>query len=42
VAGGFRRDFEASLYAVVTQTLADTDSGKTLETALHLGNRLQH
>jgi hypothetical protein len=39
--GGFRRDFEASLYAVVTQTLADTDSGKTLATALHLGNRLQ-
>lgn len=39
--GGFRRDFEAALYAVVTQKIVDTGSGKVLETHVHPGSRIR-
>lgn len=39
--GGLRADFEACLCAVITQTLADTESGATLAADIHPGRRGQ-
>lgn len=39
--GGFRRDFDDALYAVVTQTTPAADSGQAPEIDLYLGNKLR-
>jgi Tfp pilus assembly pilus retraction ATPase PilT len=39
--GNLRRDFESSLYAVVTQALVETTTGTTLAAEIHPGRKLQ-
>lgn len=40
-SGTLRRQFDTSLYAVITQTLIETPAGPTLAAELHPGRRMQ-